>query len=76
VEIVQPGGRVRGEVKGSKGSSLLCGMNGVEKGMKSRLADLLDSPERVREIPIDSIPGLLAQLGGLQGMLSARLIDS
>jgi excisionase family DNA binding protein len=44
--------------------------------MKSRLQDLLDSPERVREVPLDSVPGLLAQLGGPQVILAARLIDS
>ena len=44
--------------------------------MKPRLQDLLDNPGQASEIPVDSIPGMLAQLGGLQVILSARLIDS
>ena len=37
------------------------------------LNDLLTDPERVSEVPLNEVPLLLVQLGGLQGALLARL---
>ncbi len=41
-----------------------------------RLEELLTTPERVAEIPLDQVPMLLAKLGGLQGALLARLVQA
>ena len=41
-----------------------------------RLVDLLPTPDQVTEVPLDQVPMLLAQLGGLQGALLARLVQA
>lgn len=38
------------------------------------LADLLQSPERIAELPVESVPSFLAQLATLQSGLYARLL--
>lgn len=45
-------------------------------GQSHPLEELLSAPERVAEVPLDQVPVLLAQLGGLQGALLARLVQA
>lgn len=42
--------------------------------MTTRLADIIDHPDQVKEIPTEAIPRLLAQLAATQGALAARLL--
>jgi len=46
----------------------------VSADSKSFLQVLLSTPEQVSEVPTNQIPGLLARLAGLQGILLARLL--
>ena len=41
--------------------------------MSSNLADLLQDPQRVAEVPAEHVPALLCQLSVLQTALAARL---
>jgi predicted DNA-binding transcriptional regulator AlpA len=43
--------------------------------MTSKLADIVDHPERMGEIPTDAIPAFLIQLASVHTALAARLMN-
>ena len=39
------------------------------------LSEIMGRPESCREVPLEAIPGMLAQLAAAQSMLAARLME-